>query len=105
VGRDIALSSRGLRRTQRSARGGREPLAASDRADLHHSLDSQHFSAHLPQVLGRDQRDVKPIYTAVNATAARSAFDELTEKWGQRYPAVIPAVGQRLERVHPVFGL
>jgi transposase-like protein len=35
------------------------------------------------------KRDVKPIYTAVNAAAARSAFDELTEKWGQRYPAVI----------------
>ncbi|KDE96753.1 hypothetical protein Y900_029360 [Mycolicibacterium aromaticivorans JS19b1 = JCM 16368] len=26
--------------------------------------------------------DVKPIYTAVNATAARAAFDELAEKWG-----------------------
>jgi transposase-like protein len=35
------------------------------------------------------KRDVKPIYTAVNAIAARSALDELTEKWGQRYPAVI----------------
>ena len=35
------------------------------------------------------KRDVKPIYTAVNATAARTAFDELAEKWGQRYPAVI----------------
>lgn len=35
------------------------------------------------------KRDVKPIYTAVNATAARVAFDDLTEKWGQRYPAVI----------------
>ena len=35
------------------------------------------------------KRDVKPIYTAVNATAARDAFDELAEKWGQRYPAVI----------------
>jgi putative transposase len=35
------------------------------------------------------KRDVKPIYTAVNATAARVAFDELAEKWGQRYPAVI----------------
>jgi putative transposase len=35
------------------------------------------------------KRDVKPIYTAVNATAARAAFDELAEKWGQRYPAVI----------------
>jgi transposase-like protein len=28
------------------------------------------------------ERDVKPIYTAVNATAARSAFDDLSEKWG-----------------------
>src|SRR5690242_10716570 len=35
------------------------------------------------------KRDLKPIYTAVNATAARAAFDELAEKWGQRYPAVV----------------
>ncbi|WP_433549952.1 IS256 family transposase [Micromonospora zamorensis] len=35
------------------------------------------------------KRDIKPIYTAVNATAARAAFDDLTEKWGGRYPAVI----------------
>nr|WP_238163176.1 IS256 family transposase [Kribbella capetownensis] len=34
-------------------------------------------------------RDLKPIYTAVNAGAARSAFDDLAGKWGQRYPAVI----------------
>jgi transposase-like protein len=32
---------------------------------------------------------VKPIYTAVNATAARAALDELTERWGQRYGAII----------------
>jgi putative transposase len=35
------------------------------------------------------KRDIKPIYTAVNAAAARAAFDDLNEKWGQRYPAVI----------------
>jgi putative transposase len=35
------------------------------------------------------KRDIKPIYTAVNATAARAAFDELAEKWATRYPAVI----------------
>ena len=34
-------------------------------------------------------RDLKPIYTAVNATAARAAFDDFAEKWGPRYPAVI----------------
>jgi putative transposase len=35
------------------------------------------------------KRDLKPIYTAVNATAARAAFDELAQKWGKRYPAVV----------------
>ena len=35
------------------------------------------------------RRDLKPIYTAVNATAARTAFDELVEQWGQRYPAIV----------------
>jgi transposase-like protein len=35
------------------------------------------------------KRDLKPIYTAVNATAARAAFDELAEKWGPRYPAMV----------------
>ncbi len=35
------------------------------------------------------KRDVEPIYTAVNATAARVAFNDLAEKWGGRYPAVI----------------
>jgi putative transposase len=41
----------------------------------------------------RDQdalkRDVKPICTAVNAAAARAALDDLAEKWGARYGAVI----------------
>lgn len=35
------------------------------------------------------KHDVRPIYTAPNPTAARAAFDELAEKWGQRYPAII----------------
>jgi transposase-like protein len=35
------------------------------------------------------KRDVKPIYTAVNEAAARSAFEAMAAKWGQRYPAVV----------------
>ena len=35
------------------------------------------------------KRDVRPIYTAVNAASARAAFDNLAEKWGARYSAVI----------------
>jgi putative transposase len=35
------------------------------------------------------RRHVKPIYTAVNAAAARAALDELAGAWGKRYPAVV----------------
>jgi putative transposase len=35
------------------------------------------------------KRDVKPIYTAVNAPAARTAFEELTERWGRKYGAIV----------------
>jgi putative transposase len=35
------------------------------------------------------KRDVKPIYTAVNAAAARAALDETAEKWGRQHGAVI----------------
>ncbi len=35
------------------------------------------------------KRDVKLIYTAVNAEAARGALDELAGKWGKQYGAVI----------------
>ncbi len=34
------------------------------------------------------RHDVKPIYTAVNAAAARAALEELTEKWGSKYGAI-----------------
>jgi len=32
---------------------------------------------------------VKPTYTAVDATAARAAFEELTERWGMKYGAIV----------------
>ena len=35
------------------------------------------------------KRDVKPIYTAVNATTARAAPDDLAERWGSKYRAII----------------
>ena len=35
------------------------------------------------------RHDVKPIYTAVNPAAARAALEELTEKWGTKYGAII----------------
>jgi transposase-like protein len=47
------------------------------------------------------KRDVKPIYTAINATAARAAFDDLNEKWGQRYGAIIRLWGNAWEQFIP----
>jgi putative transposase len=35
------------------------------------------------------RRDVRLIYTAVNAAAAREALDQLAETWGSRYPAIV----------------
>jgi putative transposase len=35
------------------------------------------------------KRDIKPIYTAPNPDAALAALDELEEKWGKKYGAVI----------------
>lgn len=35
------------------------------------------------------KRDIKPIYTAVNADAALAALDDLEEKWGTKYRAMI----------------
>ena len=51
------------------------------------------------------KRDLKPIYTAVNAEAARAAFDELAEQVGWALPGRHPPVGERLGGVHPVPGL
>jgi transposase-like protein len=35
------------------------------------------------------RRDLKAVYSAVNADAAKAALDELAAKWGDRYPAMI----------------
>jgi putative transposase len=34
-------------------------------------------------------KDLRPVYTAATEAAARERFDEFTERWGQRYPAII----------------
>jgi putative transposase len=42
------------------------------------------------------RRTIKPIHTAVNAAAAREAFDQLAETWGQRYLGCVKDLGQFL---------
>jgi putative transposase len=34
-------------------------------------------------------RDLRPVYTAPTEQAARERFEELAEKWGERYPAIV----------------
>ena len=35
------------------------------------------------------KHDLKPIYTAPTEAGARAAFDELADRWGKQYPAII----------------
>jgi len=49
------------------------------------------------------KRDLKPIYTAPSPAAARAALDELAEKWGTKYGAII-RLWERVGGVHPVPG-
>jgi transposase-like protein len=35
------------------------------------------------------KRDLKPVYTAPNPAAARAAFEDLAERWGTKYPAIV----------------
>jgi putative transposase len=45
---------------------------------------------------------VKPIYTTVNAAAARDAFDQLAEaSWRQRYPAIVQSWDNAWEACSP----
>ena len=34
-------------------------------------------------------RDLRPVYTAINAEMAAARFEEFADKWGARYPAII----------------
>ncbi len=47
------------------------------------------------------KHDVKPIYTAVNANAARAALEELTDKWGTKYGAIIRLCNNAWEEFIP----
>jgi putative transposase len=49
--------------------------------------------------------DLRPVYTAASEAEALARFEEFEEKWGKPYPAIRPAVAQRLDRVRAVLGL
>ena len=64
-------------------------MASSNRADLIIQLICNTFRLASRRDWDALKRDLKPVYTAINAAAARTAFGELAERWGGRYPAII----------------
>ena len=64
-------------------------MAVDDGPDLHHPSIRNTFRLASRCDWDALKHDVKPIYTAVNAAAARVALDELAEKWGTKYAAII----------------
>ncbi len=46
-------------------------------------------------------RDLKPIYTAINAEAAQAELETFDEKWGQRFPVITQAWLNAWEHVIP----
>ena len=47
--------------------------------------------------------DLKAVYRAETAEAAAARLDEFEARWGQRYPAVVPAWRRAWENVVPMF--
>ena len=64
-------------------------MAVDHGSDLHHPPDPQHVPARVATGLGRAQARREADYTAVNASAARAALEDLNEKWGSKYGAII----------------
>lgn len=50
-------------------------------------------------------RDLRPVYTAVNAEAAERALDAFEERWGARYPMVVASWRDRWEQIIPFLSL
>ena len=50
-------------------------------------------------------RDLKPIYTAVDADAAHQALEAFDEKWGGRFPVITQAWLNSWEYVIPFLSL
>ena len=46
-------------------------------------------------------KDLKPIYTALDADAAQAALEAFDEKWGKRFPVITQAWLNSWEHVTP----
>ena len=63
------------------------PLAQVQTCVLHLIRNSFRYAAR--QHWDRMAKDLRPVYTAPTAEAAEARFEEFTQAWGARYPAVV----------------
>ena len=104
------LKHRGVCRHPDLLRGRAQGLPGGDRGDLpeDHGADV-HRAPDPPQPEIRARaasatqvaRDLKPIYTAIDADAAQQALERFDEKWGQRFPVITQAWLNAWEYVTP----
>ena len=90
------------RRADRVPRGDRGDLPEDDRPDMHRPPDPRQPASYVPR-REREQvaRDLKPIYTAVDADHAQAELETFDEKWGQRFPVITQAWLNAWEHVIP----
>jgi transposase-like protein len=50
-------------------------------------------------------KGLRPVYTAPTEQAAQARFDEFTQAWGDKYPAIIRLWNKRLGGVRALPGL
>src|SRR5262245_5915175 len=78
-----------MRRPEGAARGDRDGVAPGDHPDLHHPPVTQQLSLRVEEGLGRARQGSQAGDTAAGEAAALDAFVAFSEKWEQRYPAII----------------
>ena len=79
----------------------RGDLPADRRADVHRASDPAQPQVRAAREREQVARDLKPIYTAVDADAAQAALEAFDEKWGARFPVITQAWLNAWEYVTP----
>lgn len=78
-----------MRRPQGLAGRDHHDLGARPGADVRDPPEPEHVPVRRPAGLGSDAKDLRPIYTAVNAAQAEERLGEFAAKWQAKYPAAL----------------
>lgn len=64
-------------------------MAGDHGPNMCNPFDPQYVSVSSRQYWDALKHDLRPIYTAPTEAAARAAFEDLADRWGKQYPAII----------------